>query len=118
MKRLLILEDCPGMELVYTDSFEGLYEITIIKSIREFMLFRSDHDLKDYDFMIADINLGDGYFTDYLESGGEMEIPFAVFSGENNEGLSERCLRLGAKEFVEKGLNKKELLLKIQDLLS
>lgn len=106
------------MELIYTDSFHSIYEITIIKSMREFAIFRDNDDLKNYDFLIADQNLGDGYFTDYLEAGGLIEIPFAIFSGEENKGLSERCISLGAKDFVEKGLSKRDLLTKMAQLLS
>jgi DNA-binding response OmpR family regulator len=120
-KKIWILEDDPGCQMVYQDVLDLIYTTSYFTKIGELKknLVNAEAKSELPDLLIIDLKLKDGHFTDYLNTLEDQNFnyPFIVVSTNDNMDTLRWCRSKGALDYMVKPFNKSELLLKLEGLL-
>ena len=72
--------------------------------------------------MLADLNLEDGNFVDFLESKRRDEIsrdiPLTIISADDDADTLRQCFKLGVHDYLTKPFKRNELLVKVETQLA
>jgi diguanylate cyclase len=104
-EQILVVEDNPGdallVELAISDSFHGLYQVTIVPTIADALRFLQTRTVA---MVLTDLNLPDERELDTVRrlNKASPESPIIVLSGSQDEELAFETIRCGAQDFIDK----------------
>lgn len=116
MDKILIIEDHVDCQTLYRDIFKG-HDLVILSSLKELGEHVSTTNLQQYDVVLADLMLGDGYFLDWISqniSGLMEEVPTIIVSSMEDLEILRRSFEWGAADFIIKPFRKAELQAKVE----
>ena len=121
-----ILEDEPSSLTVYHETLDALYYTVYFSQLYQFDKALNNLDqlanedktkvVKNPDLIIVDIELEDGFFTDYIQEKGEsiLPCPHIVISIYDYIDLFRWCAGMKSLDFLVKPFSKDELIFKIE----
>ena len=115
-----ILESDRGQQLKYQQLLEDVCLIRFFDSLSEFKTFFHSNQEESPYLLIAELNLSDGSFLNFLtleERGLQRSFPFIVVSGVDDIENIRLCYEEGALDYLVKPVNKNELTYKIELIL-
>lgn len=116
-----IIEDDPGIQVVYEEMLGELYELRIFENIEDFSTALKDPGQKKIALLIADIRLPKISFLSYLKSDYKdqiKKIPYVVVSSLSDADILKFCYEQGASDFIVKPFTRGEILTKVDRALS
>lgn len=119
--KVWIIEDDPGIQVVYEEMLGELYELIIFENIEDFSAAMASADGKDISLLIADIRLPKISFLSYLKSDFKdqiKKIPYVVVSSLSDADILKFCYEQGASDFIVKPFTRGEILSKIDRALT
>ncbi len=114
--RVLLVEDNPGDALLVRAALDDaslpLVELLHVKTVHEAQE-RMKHEA--IDLIITDLGLPDSYGFDACARlcGNSAGIPVVVLSGRSDPVIRQEGLRLGARDFLDKGRLGKEQIISV-----
>ncbi|MEL6536778.1 MAG: response regulator [Bacteroidota bacterium] len=117
MKELVIVDDNPMMRAFLSKLFSTDYKVATLPGVMEAIQYLEEGHSPD--LIISDFKMPhlDGKeFLSHIQDQFK-HIPVVFLSGDNKGQDRIHCLKNGAKDFILKPFNPKELKLKIQHLL-
>jgi DNA-binding response OmpR family regulator len=115
-----ILESDRGQQLKYQQLLEAVSKIRFFDSLMEFKNFFYENRLESPYLLIADLNLSDGSFLNFLtldEKGLQRSFPFIIVSAVDDIENIRLCYEEGALDYLVKPVNQNELTYKIELIL-
>jgi DNA-binding response OmpR family regulator len=115
-----VLESDRGQQLKYQQLLEDVCMIRFFDSLSEFKSFFHGNIEESPYLLIAELNLSDGSFLNFLtleERGLQRSFPFIVVSGVDDIENIRLCYEEGALDYLVKPVNKNELAYKIELIL-
>lgn len=116
-----ILEDAPEVRDLLVDTFEGRYDLKVFNSLKQFFQVYKENEEERPDLLIADLQLSDGNFLNFLESDAWKSFPirpFFVLSGETDLERMRACYHAGASDFITKPFPTSSISLKVERMLN
>jgi DNA-binding response OmpR family regulator len=116
-----ILEDDPGIQIVYEEMLGQQYNLRIFDNIDEFSTTLQVTDPKSVSLLIADIRLPKISFLSYLKSdfkGQIKNIPYVVVSSLSDADILKFCFDQGASDFIVKPFTRGEIITKVERALN
>lgn len=115
-----VIEDDPGCCFVYEESLKIRYNLEYIQSLEELETKLSQpHTVPD--LMIADLNLKDGNFLNFLSTSDKkslLTVPFIIVSSSDDIDALRYCFDEGALDYLTKPFKKNELIVKIEKFIN
>lgn len=112
-----ILEDDPGIQVVYEEMLGELYDLKIFENIDDFSQALQTADKKSIGLLIADIRLPKISFLSYLKSDFRQQIkgvPYIVVSSLSDGDILKFCYEQGAADFIVKPFTRGEIITKVE----
>lgn len=116
-----ILEDDPGIQIVYEEMLGMQYKLRIFDNIDDFSTTLQSADTKTIALLIADIRLPKISFLSYLKSdfkGQIKNIPYIVVSSLSDAEILKFCFEQGASDFIVKPFTRGEIITKVERALT
>lgn len=116
-----ILEDDPGIQVVYEEMLGEQYDLRIFENIDEFSAALQTADRKSIGLLIADIRLPKISFLSYLKSDFRDQIkgvPYVVVSSLSDADILKFCYEQGAADFIVKPFTRGEIITKVERALT
>ncbi len=116
-----ILEDDPGIQIVYEEMLGTQYKLRIFDNIDDFSTTLQSADTKTIALLIADIRLPKISFLSYLKSdfkGQIKNIPYIVVSSLSDAEILKFCFEQGASDFIVKPFTRGEIITKVERALT
>ncbi|MFT6067687.1 MAG: DNA-binding response OmpR family regulator [Bacteriovoracaceae bacterium] len=115
-----ILESDRGQQLKYQQLLEDVCTIRFFDSLEGFRSFFSNNTDESPYLLIAELNLSDGSFLNFLtleEKGLQRSFPFIIVTGVDDIENIRLCYEEGALDYLVKPVNQNELTYKIELIL-
>lgn len=115
-----ILEDDDGIQKIFEEVLGPYYDLSFFATIKAFSneYFKGE---PSPDLLITDLQLEDGYFTDFLNSeemqGEIFRFPFLIVSCIEDPNVLRYCFKKGAMDYLIKPFKKPELIVKVEKML-
>ncbi len=116
-----ILEDDPGIQVVYEEMLGQQYNLRVFDNIDDFSSALQVTDPKTIALLIADIRLPKISFLSYLKSdfkGQIKNIPYVVVSSLSDAEILKFCFEQGASDFIVKPFTRGEIITKVERALT
>lgn len=116
-----IIEDDPGIQVVYEEMLGELYELKIFENIGDFSAALAATNRCKISLLIADIRLPKISFLSYLKSDFKdqiSKIPYVVVSSLSDADILKFCYEHGASDFIVKPFTRGEILTKVDRALT
>ncbi len=116
-----ILEDDPGIQVVYEEMLGQQYNLRVFDNIDEFSSVLLETDTKTIALLIADIRLPKISFLSYLKSDFKSQIkniPYVVVSSISDAEILKFCFEQGASDFIVKPFTRGEIISKVERALT
>jgi DNA-binding response OmpR family regulator len=116
-----ILEDDPGIQVVYEEMLSEQYSLRIFENIDDFSAALQTADRKSIGLLIADIRLPKISFLSYLKSDFRDQIkgiPYIVVSSLSDADILKFCFDQGAGDFIVKPFTRGEIVTKVDRALA
>lgn len=115
-----VLEDDEGVQKIFEEVLGPYYDLSFFTTIRTFAKEYFKGELTP-DLLISDLQLEDGYFTDFLNSdemkGETFGFPFLIVSCIEDPNVLRYCFKKGAMDYLIKPFKKPELIVKVEKML-
>lgn len=118
-KTIWILEDDPGCQFVFEEILSFRYHLKTLSTMEEYKKELEKNILPD--LLIADLNLGNENFLNFLKDKNNSNIkipPFIVVSSLDDIDALRYCYSKGALDYLVKPFKKNELVVKIENILN
>lgn len=106
-KRILIIEDENSLRLLLGNYLSKYYEVVTRKDGLDALAWMSQGNVPDA--VILDMEMprlnGAEFLFNIRSSGFFKKLPAIVVSGNNDSGLADKVIRMGANAFIAKPLN-------------
>lgn len=115
MMRMLLIEDHPADVLLLQASLELMGLDWVLIDVPTFAEAARRWPGGDFEMLVLDLNLPDGYGLELLSRALELasSVPVVVLSGLANRAVAAQALQLGARGYVVKGLDAADQLQQI-----
>jgi DNA-binding response OmpR family regulator len=118
--KIWVLEDEPVTAFAYAEAIGSDYVLRFFPLLNDFIACVNDSTILLPDLIIADLNLPDGSFLNYLEKHGILlsgKCPIVVVSCAEEPEILRKCFDNGAADYLTKPFSLNELRVKINRLL-
>jgi DNA-binding response OmpR family regulator len=120
-KTIWIVEDDGDTRFIYDESIGHRYQTRFFDSVQQLRDKLSLHPDDRPDLLIADLRLPNESFLTFLENREIRKMastPLVVVSSLDDTDVLTTCFRFGAADYLTKPFNMRELMVKIDRLLS
>jgi DNA-binding response OmpR family regulator len=116
-----IVEDDEGCRFVYDQILKKTFEPIYFPTISSFKSHIDKSVKKQPVLIIADLNLPDGNFLDYLSTYKKSDLgfdtPIIIISSDDDADSLRLCFKNGVDDYLTKPFRRNELIVKIETIL-